>query len=98
MKLEAACFFETPITIYKSTRRYNPEDQHRHLYRRDNLRSHLGYVVLPYTLIDKNQKFFFLSPDFVPRPAIYSYILFLLCDQCPCFFVEETSVVYEVTA
>jgi hypothetical protein len=40
---------ETPVSACNSTRRYNPEDQHRHLHRRENLKSHIGipssYVV-----------------------------------------------------
>jgi hypothetical protein len=32
---------ETLVSTYKSTRRCNPEDQHRHLHRRDNLKSNI---------------------------------------------------------
>jgi hypothetical protein len=28
-KMEAVCFFETLVSTYESTRRYNLEDQHR---------------------------------------------------------------------
>jgi hypothetical protein len=28
MKMEAVCYSETLVSTYKSTRRYNPEDQH----------------------------------------------------------------------
>jgi hypothetical protein len=34
---------ETLVSTYKSTRRFNPEDQHRHLQRRENLRSVRSY-------------------------------------------------------
>jgi hypothetical protein len=40
LKKEAVCFTETLISTHKSTRRYNSEDQHQHLYRRENLKSH----------------------------------------------------------
>jgi hypothetical protein len=39
--METVCFSETLVSTYKSTRRYNPEDQHRHLRRRENLKSHV---------------------------------------------------------
>jgi hypothetical protein len=38
--METVCFSETSVSTYKSTRRHDPEDQQRHLPRRDNLRSH----------------------------------------------------------
>jgi hypothetical protein len=38
--MEAVCSSETLISAYKYTRRYNPEDQHRHLRGRENLESH----------------------------------------------------------
>jgi hypothetical protein len=31
---------ETLVSTHKSTRRYNPEEQHRHLHRPENLKSH----------------------------------------------------------
>jgi hypothetical protein len=34
LKMETVCFSETLVSTYKSTRRYNPEEQHRHLHRR----------------------------------------------------------------
>jgi hypothetical protein len=30
---------------YESTRRHNPEDQHRHLHRHENLKSHMRTLV-----------------------------------------------------
>jgi hypothetical protein len=39
-KMEAVCSSKTLISTYKSTRRYNPEDQHRHPHRRENVISH----------------------------------------------------------
>jgi hypothetical protein len=39
MNMEAVCFSATLVSTDKSTRRYNPEDQHRHLHRRENLKS-----------------------------------------------------------
>jgi hypothetical protein len=38
METVGQCFSETLVSTYKSTRRYNPEDQH--LHRRENLKSH----------------------------------------------------------
>jgi hypothetical protein len=37
LKMEAAYSSETLVSAYKSTRPYCPEDQDRHLYRRENL-------------------------------------------------------------
>jgi hypothetical protein len=39
--METVCFSETLLSTCKSTRRYNPEDQHRILHRRENLNSHI---------------------------------------------------------
>jgi hypothetical protein len=39
LKTETVCFSETLVSIYKSTRRCNLEDQHWHLHRRENLKS-----------------------------------------------------------
>jgi hypothetical protein len=36
--MEAVCFSETFVSTYKSTRRYNPEQQHRQLHRREKLK------------------------------------------------------------
>jgi hypothetical protein len=41
-------FCETSVSTYKPTRHYNPEDQHRHLHRCENLKSHIvivGYIL-----------------------------------------------------
>jgi hypothetical protein len=35
--MEAVYSSETVVTTYKSTRRYNPEDQHQHLHRRKKM-------------------------------------------------------------
>jgi hypothetical protein len=40
LKMEAVCSSEILVSTYESTRRYNPAKQHRHLHRRENLRSH----------------------------------------------------------
>jgi hypothetical protein len=39
---KAVCFSEMLVSTYKSTRRYNPEDKHRHLYRRKNRTPHIS--------------------------------------------------------
>jgi hypothetical protein len=38
--MELVYFSETLVSTYKCTRRYNPEDQHRQLHRREKLKSH----------------------------------------------------------
>jgi hypothetical protein len=44
LTMEAARTSETLINFYKTTRRYNPEDSHLLIHRRDNLRSYInGY-------------------------------------------------------
>jgi hypothetical protein len=40
LKIEALYSFEMLVPTDKSKRLYNPEDHHRHLHRRENLRSH----------------------------------------------------------
>jgi hypothetical protein len=37
--IETVCYYKTLVSNYKSTRHYNPKDQHRHLHRRENLTS-----------------------------------------------------------
>jgi hypothetical protein len=39
LKMETACFSEMLVCTYKSTRLCNPEGQHQHLHRRENLKS-----------------------------------------------------------
>jgi hypothetical protein len=36
LKMEAVRSSETPVSTYKSTRRYNPEEQHRHSHGGDD--------------------------------------------------------------
>jgi hypothetical protein len=43
LKMEAACSCKTLVSTYKLTRHCNPEHQHRHLHRRENLESHVTY-------------------------------------------------------
>jgi hypothetical protein len=58
--MEAVCSSETLISIYESTRRHNPEDQHQHLHRRENLESptlklhFLNYHSLLFRVIDND--------------------------------------------
>jgi hypothetical protein len=40
LKMETVRLSKTFVPTCKSTQRYNPEDKHRHLHRRENLRSH----------------------------------------------------------
>jgi hypothetical protein len=53
--MEAVYFSETLVSTYKSTRYYNPEDQHRHMHCRKHLRSHTDdttwFMVFPVKLI-----------------------------------------------
>jgi hypothetical protein len=39
--MEAARTSETLVNFYQITRRYNPEDSHLRIHRRENLKSHL---------------------------------------------------------
>jgi hypothetical protein len=38
--MEAASTSETLVNFYQTTRRYNPEDSHIHIHRRENLKSY----------------------------------------------------------
>jgi hypothetical protein len=40
LKMGGSMFLRTLLSTYKSTRRYKPEDVHRHLNRRQNLKFH----------------------------------------------------------
>jgi hypothetical protein len=46
LKMETVCSSETLVSTYKFIRCYISEDQHRHLHRRRNLRSHRTNVWL----------------------------------------------------
>jgi hypothetical protein len=39
--MEAVCSSKTLVSTYQSARRYCPEDQHRHLHRRENFKYHV---------------------------------------------------------
>jgi hypothetical protein len=41
LKMEAICYSEMLVSTSKSARRYNPEDHHRNLYCRENLKKSL---------------------------------------------------------
>jgi hypothetical protein len=43
--METVCFSEIPISSYESTRRHDPEKQHRHPRRRGNLKSHMIHML-----------------------------------------------------
>jgi hypothetical protein len=48
LKMETVCFSETLASADESTRRQNPEEQHYHPHRHENLRSHIeeaGYHI-----------------------------------------------------
>jgi hypothetical protein len=40
MKMGTACFRDSQVPTYEPEQRHNPEEQHRHLHRRGNLRPH----------------------------------------------------------
>jgi hypothetical protein len=42
LKIEAICSSETLVSTYKSIWHFYPEDQHRHLHRRESLKSDKG--------------------------------------------------------
>jgi hypothetical protein len=47
LKKEAACSSEKFMSTHKSTRRYNPEVQHRYIHRRVKFESHNFYFFFP---------------------------------------------------
>jgi hypothetical protein len=44
--MEAARTSETLVNFYQTTRRYNPEDSHLRIHRRENLKSYLTLTVV----------------------------------------------------
>jgi hypothetical protein len=40
--MEAVSTFETSVNVYQTTLRINPEDNHLHIRRRENLKSHFN--------------------------------------------------------
>jgi hypothetical protein len=44
--METVWFSEMLVSTYESARRHNPEDQHRHSHRRENLRSHQLVIII----------------------------------------------------
>jgi hypothetical protein len=40
LNMEAVCSSETLVSTYQSTRRHNQKEQHGHLHRRENIKSH----------------------------------------------------------
>jgi hypothetical protein len=42
LKKETLCLSETLVSTYRSTRCHNPEEQHRHPHRREDLKSHIS--------------------------------------------------------
>jgi hypothetical protein len=50
LKMDTVYSLETFVSTYKCSRRCNSEDQHRHLHRRVNLKSHIKYLVSELTL------------------------------------------------
>jgi hypothetical protein len=44
--METVYLVETLVSTYKSTRRYNPEEQHGLLHRRKNLKSHMLFALV----------------------------------------------------
>jgi hypothetical protein len=41
LMMEAVSTSETSVNFYQTTRRYNPEDSHLHIRRRENLKSNV---------------------------------------------------------
>jgi hypothetical protein len=58
--MEAASTSETSPKFYQITRLYNPEDSHRHIRRRENLKSHL---ILKWVLKEYGLRWFDLAQD-----------------------------------
>jgi hypothetical protein len=42
-RVQTVCSSISLVSAYKSTPRYNTEDQHRHLHRRENLKYYMIY-------------------------------------------------------
>jgi hypothetical protein len=59
--MEAARSSKTLVNFYQTTRRYNPEDSHLRIHRRENLKTYLNYsvemavfwVVAPCSLVEE---------------------------------------------
>lgn len=45
LRMEAVCPFKRLVSTYKSTRSYNPEDEHWHFNRSEILRSHMWVIM-----------------------------------------------------
>jgi hypothetical protein len=45
LMMEAARTSEMSVNFYQTTRRYNPDDDHRRTHRRENLKSYLRFIV-----------------------------------------------------
>jgi hypothetical protein len=61
--METVCFSETLVSIYKFTRRHNPEDEHQQHHRRDVIRRHkLAQPIICYQMA---QMYCQESPTFV---------------------------------
>jgi hypothetical protein len=43
LMMEAGSTCETPVNLYQTTRRYNPDDSHLHTRRRENLKYYNVY-------------------------------------------------------
>jgi hypothetical protein len=56
--MDTVCSSETLVSTYKSTRRYNPKEQHRHFYRRDDWKSHIFLSFLFHIFIHSSLTFF----------------------------------------
>jgi hypothetical protein len=47
---EAICSSETLVSIYKNTRRHDPEHHGQHLHRRENLKSETKNIILSHEI------------------------------------------------
>jgi hypothetical protein len=56
LMIEAASTSETSVNFYQTTRRSNPEDNHLHTRRRENLNSHKVVIMFGAKYIFGNQK------------------------------------------
>jgi hypothetical protein len=46
LRMGTVCFSKTLVSTYKSSQRYSPEEQHRQLHRRENLKSQEEFLLL----------------------------------------------------
>jgi hypothetical protein len=75
LKVEAVGFSEALVSTYNSAWRYKPEDQHRHLLRRENQKSLMRFEIHDVKSHTRSS-LIICSADFLRK--LISYVLFYL--------------------